>query len=88
MGEEKSQNAKYLFEKIGFEDFAQNEFWNEKPSTKSVGAVAAILWRKAKKKVATTLKLEEKSKKEEGAIKKEEAERNIQKAMLPLLEPG
>ncbi|MBR5872370.1 MAG: hypothetical protein IKZ06_01825, partial [Oscillospiraceae bacterium] len=39
--EEKSQNAKYLFEKIGFEDFAQNEFWNEKPSTKSVGAVAA-----------------------------------------------
>ncbi len=33
----------------------------------AVGAVATILWRKAKKKVATTLKLEEKSKKEEDA---------------------
>ena len=33
----------------------------------AVGAVAAILWRKAKKKVSETLKLEEKSKKEEDA---------------------
>jgi hypothetical protein len=33
----------------------------------AVGAVAAILWRKAKKKVAETLKLEEKSNKEEDA---------------------
>lgn len=33
----------------------------------AVGAVAAILWRKAKKKVAETLKIEEKSKKEEDA---------------------
>ena len=33
----------------------------------AVGAVAAIIWRKAKKKVAQTLKLEEKSKKEEDA---------------------
>jgi hypothetical protein len=33
----------------------------------AAGAVATILWRKAKKKVATTLKLEEKSKKEEDA---------------------
>jgi len=32
-----------------------------------VGAVATVMWRKAKKKVATTLKLEEKSKKEEDA---------------------
>ncbi len=31
----------------------------------AVGAVAAILWRKAKKKVANALKLEEKSKKEQ-----------------------
>ncbi len=33
----------------------------------AVGAVATIMWRKAKKKVAATLKLEEKSKKEEDA---------------------
>ena len=33
----------------------------------AVGAVATVMWRKAKKKVATTLKLEEKSKKEEDA---------------------
>ena len=33
----------------------------------AVGAVAAILWRKAKKKVAETLKIEEMSKKEEDA---------------------
>ena len=33
----------------------------------AVGAVAAVLWRKAKKKVAETLKLEEKSTKEEDA---------------------
>ena len=33
----------------------------------AVGAVATVMWRKAKKKVANTLKLEEKSKKEEDA---------------------
>lgn len=33
----------------------------------AVGAVATVMWRKAKKKVAATLKLEEKSKKEEDA---------------------
>lgn len=33
----------------------------------AVGAVAAILWRKAKKKVAKALKIEENSKKEEDA---------------------
>ena len=33
----------------------------------AVGAVAAVLWRKAKKKVAETLKIEEMSKKEEDA---------------------
>ena len=33
----------------------------------AVGAVAAFLWRKAKKKVAETLKIEEMSKKEEDA---------------------
>ncbi len=38
---EKSQNAKKLLGEIGFENFSQNEFWNEKPSTKSVGIVAA-----------------------------------------------
>lgn len=38
---QKSQNAKALLKEIGFEDFAQNEFWNDKPSTKSVGAVVA-----------------------------------------------
>ena len=38
---QKSQNAKALLKEIGFKDFAQNEFWNDKPSTKSVGAVVA-----------------------------------------------
>ena len=33
----------------------------------AVGAVAAILWRKAKKKVTKALKIEENSKKEEDA---------------------
>ena len=33
----------------------------------AVGAVAAILWRKAKKKVSSALKIEENSKKEEDA---------------------
>lgn len=33
----------------------------------AIGAVAAILWRKAKKKVAAALKIEENSKKEEDA---------------------
>ena len=33
----------------------------------AVGAVAAILWRKAKKKVEIVLKIEENSKKEEDA---------------------
>ena len=33
----------------------------------AIGAVAAILWRKAKKKVAKALKIEENSKKEEDA---------------------
>lgn len=33
----------------------------------AVGAVFAIVWRKAKKKVSETLKIEEKSKKEEDA---------------------
>ena len=33
----------------------------------AIGAVAAVIWRKAKKKVSETLKLEEKSKKEEDA---------------------
>ena len=33
----------------------------------AVGAVAAVLWRKAKKKVAETLKIEEMSNKEEDA---------------------
>ncbi len=33
----------------------------------AVGAVAAVLWRKAKKKVSNALKLEENSKKEEDA---------------------
>ncbi|MEE0946884.1 MAG: hypothetical protein U0M42_08690 [Acutalibacteraceae bacterium] len=33
----------------------------------AVGAVAAIIWRKAKKKVSDALKLEENSKKEEDA---------------------
>ena len=33
----------------------------------AVGAVAAVLWRKAKKKVAETLKIVEMSKKEEDA---------------------
>ncbi len=33
----------------------------------AVGAVAAVLWRKAKKKVAETLKIEERATKEEDA---------------------
>ena len=33
----------------------------------AVGAVAAVLWRKAKKKVSKALKIEENSKKEEDA---------------------
>ncbi len=39
--EEKSRNARKLLDEIGFVDFAQNEFWNDKPSTESIGVVAA-----------------------------------------------
>ena len=38
---EKTQNARKLLNEIGFEDFAQNEFWIDSPSTESIGVVAA-----------------------------------------------
>ncbi|MBQ8648129.1 MAG: InlB B-repeat-containing protein [Oscillospiraceae bacterium] len=38
---DKTQNVRALLDELGFEDFAQNEFWAEKPSVDSVGAVAA-----------------------------------------------
>ena len=37
----KSANAKALFKKIGFSDFAQNSFYDSKPTMDSIGAVAA-----------------------------------------------
>ncbi len=38
---EKSQNARKLLDEIGFVDYAQNDFWNDKPSTDSIGVIAA-----------------------------------------------
>ncbi len=38
---EKTQNAKKLLEEIGFTEFAQNDYWSDKPSIESVGVVAA-----------------------------------------------
>ncbi len=38
---EKTKNARKLLDEIGFEDFAQNDFWSASPSTKSIGVVAA-----------------------------------------------
>ncbi len=37
----KSANAKALFKEIGFSDFAQNSFYDSKPTMDSIGAVAA-----------------------------------------------
>lgn len=39
--EEKTRNARKLLDEIGFEDFAQNEFWSDSPSTEYIGVVAA-----------------------------------------------
>ncbi len=38
---EKTKNARKLLDEIGFEDFAQNDFWSDSPSTESIGVVAA-----------------------------------------------
>ncbi len=38
---EKTKNARKLLDEIGFEDFAQNDFWSASPSTESIGVVAA-----------------------------------------------
>ncbi|WP_418748203.1 InlB B-repeat-containing protein [Frisingicoccus sp.] len=38
---EKTKNARKLLDEIGFEDFEQNNFWGDSPSTESIGVVAA-----------------------------------------------